>query len=70
MNSDDNDQWLNYHCNQFSPKLREFAKAQYRHLRDQTARPLPEDYGLEPREVSDLIIRLSQIRPAPKPISS
>jgi hypothetical protein len=64
------DQWLEYHTNQFPPKLSKFAIAQYLHLRDQTARPLPEDFGLEPWEVSDVIIRLDQVRPAPKPISS
>jgi hypothetical protein len=62
------DEWmLLYHTNQFPPKLRPFARAQYLHLRDGGARPLPENYGLEPWEVSDLIIKLAQVRPEQPP---
>jgi hypothetical protein len=57
------DEIMECHINKFSPKLRPFAMAQYIHLRDQTARPLPENFGLEPREVSDVIIRIAQIGP-------
>ena len=61
MNSND---WMEFHCSKFPEKLRPFAMAQYLHLRDGGARPFPEDFGLEPQEVSDLIIRLAMVRPA------
>jgi hypothetical protein len=57
------DEIMEYHINKFSPKVRDFARAQYLHIRNQTPRQIPEDYGLEPWQVSDVIIRIAQISP-------